>query len=1136
VKQLSQLKAAYNFVLVCALFSFAANGHSQSYAFSTIVGQAGQRATVDGTNTSAHFYQPRCLTVDSSGNLFVTDDTTVRRITLLGTNYVVNTLAGSPRVSGGTDGTNGSARFNTPSGIAVDAATNLYVADYGNNTIRKITPIGTNWVVTTLAGVAGVTGSTDGTGTNALFNNPFGLSMDNASNLFVADSGNNTIREISPQGTNWMVTTVAGSSSHSGSTDGTNMLARFNTPRDVAVDAAGILYVTDRGNGTVREITPIGTNWIVTTIAGLAGQKATVDGTNATARFSAPDGIGLDGAGNLYVSDTTDDVIRQLTPVGTNWVVTTIGGVAGISGSTDGTGDSALFNYPDNIKVNSLGQLYVADRDNYVIRRGIITTNYVGTPIILTQPQRAIVFVGSTATFFVAAIGGGLNYQWRFNDVAIPDATNSVYALSNVSTNSAGNYSVGITNTYGFTNSQEAMLFVTPPLSPMLNLPGTGEDPSLILFTNLPVLNGAHALVSLGAAPWIFRLHNYLTFYGGKYWCMWSRGPAIEDKATQNVHYSTSTDGLNWSADGEIVGPPAQPNFRYIARGFWVRDDELLALASLDEADMGYFGPSLQLLAFKWDSTNQIWNPLGVVFDDAINNFPPQQLPTGEWAMVRRDHDQNVSLLAGGITSPLDWQAFDIAAANAAPPFLPQEPELWLLPDNRLLCVFRDSGGSKRLFVAVSTDNGRTWSMPQQSNFPDADAKFFGMRTSRGYYVLVSNADPDGRNPLCLSTSDDGVTFTRMARLPVPITPQGGPFDATGTSGTVQYPHVMEKDGQLFVAYSRNKTDIEIIKLSLDEVDRLRQGAPPELLLQYPFDEAGGVALDDGIAPQTNGVLVNLATRTNNTPSGTGLALDLSDGNHDYVSAGNPSKLNNLTNLTLTTWMNLRADPSANDRLLDKLASSAGFAWKMIAPTSGTFAASNFLFAAHINSTGSFAQSSIATGADHSWVFFAMTYDGTSTTNNLKFYSGTTSNSVVQLGDAVTLNAGAIINTTNDFRIGGTASTSSDRTPSAWFDDARIYSAVLDPAQLEETRLEGAPYAPTGLPFSVGAQTEAGQAVGLSWPSEAGRSYQVWTTDDLTSTNWVMFGTPVEGTGSTVTLPNIPTSGDAVRFFQVRRL
>jgi sugar lactone lactonase YvrE len=848
VKELFDAKALGGFVLAL-LFLFAENGRSQSYTFSTMVGQVGQRATEDGTNTTAHFYQPRCLTVDSSGNLFVTDDTTVRRVLLLGTNYIVSTLAGTARVSGAADGTNSAARFGTPTGIAVDSATNIFVADFSKNTIRKITPSGTNWVVTTLAGTSGSAGSTDGMNGNALFNNPFGLVMDSIGNLFVADSGNNTVRKISPQGTNWIVTTVAGSpSDSSGSADGTNSDARFKTPRDIAVDSAGILYVTDRDNGTVRKIAPVGTNWIVTTIAGLAGQKATIDGTNSIARFSGPDGITLDGAGNLYVSDTTADVVRKLTPIGTNWVVTTIGGLAGMSGSTDGTGNSARFNYPDNIKVDDSGRLYVADRDNYMLRRGAVATNYLGVPKIITQPERAVVFVGSNETIFVEAIGGELNYQWRFNDVAIAGATSSVYTITNASTNSIGNYSVVITNSFGLTNSQEAMLFVTSPLAPMLNMPGSGEDPSLIQFTNLPVLNGAHALVSLGESPWIFRLHNYLTFFAGKYWCMWSRGPAVEDKATQNVHYSTSDDGLNWSADGEIVGPPSQPNFRYIARGFWVRDGELLALASLDEANLGYFGPSLQLLAFKWNSTSQTWNQLGVVFDDAINNFPPQQLPGGDWAMIRRDHDQNVSLLAGGITSALDWQAFDIATANAAPPFVPQEPQFWLLPDTRMLCVFRDSGGSKRLFRSVSPDNGRTWSTPEQSNFPDADAKFFGMKTSRGYYILISNADPDGRNPLCLSTSDDGVTFTRMARLPVPVAPQGGSFDATGTSGTVQYPHAMERNGQLLIAYSRNKTAIEVIKLSLDEVDRLRQapfsliaqaGANATIELSWP-SEAGG--------------------------------------------------------------------------------------------------------------------------------------------------------------------------------------------------------------------------------------------------------------------------------------------------------
>ena len=215
MKQASLVKAGHHLICACALCLFATSGYSRPYLFSSIAGQAGKRGTADGTNNGAHFYQPRCLAVDLSGNLFVTDDTTVRRVRLVGTNYVVTTIAGTPRTAGGSDGTNGGARFTTAGGIAIDAATNLYVADYGSHTIRKLTPLDTNWVVTTVAGLSGVAGSADGVGTNALFNNPFGLCRDSAGNLLVADSGNDTVRKVSPQGTDWVVTTVAGSPTHS---------------------------------------------------------------------------------------------------------------------------------------------------------------------------------------------------------------------------------------------------------------------------------------------------------------------------------------------------------------------------------------------------------------------------------------------------------------------------------------------------------------------------------------------------------------------------------------------------------------------------------------------------------------------------------------------------------------------------------------------------------------------------------------------------------------------------------------------------------------------------------------------------------------------------------------------------------
>jgi hypothetical protein len=370
-------------------------------------------------------------------------------------------------------------------------------------------------------------------------------------------------------------------------------------------------------------------------------------------------------------------------------------------------------------------------------------------------------------------------------------------------------------------------------LPPMLDLPRTGENPTAIDFARLPVLKGQHAVVSIGSAPWLFRLHNYLTFFEGKYWCMWSNGPVLEDHPRQIVCYATSSDGLHWGASQQIMPPPTARGFRYMARGFWVRDGKLLALASYDQAYLNfvithrvhYFGKSLQLQGWEWHEDSRQWKPLGTLFKDAINNFPPQQLPNGEWAMLRRNHKKQVSLLTGGADSPLDWQATPVTSARASDGFHAEEPDWWPLPDNRLLGLFRDNGGSKRFYRAVSDDNGQTWTAPEKTNFPDATSKFFCLRTSHGYYVLVSNANPAGRNPLCLSTSEDGVTFTHMARLDVPdklAAPTAGGKPAKPIFASYQYPHVMEHDGCLLIAYSRAKRTVEVLKVPLAEVDALR--------------------------------------------------------------------------------------------------------------------------------------------------------------------------------------------------------------------------------------------------------------------------------------------------------------------------
>jgi hypothetical protein len=370
-------------------------------------------------------------------------------------------------------------------------------------------------------------------------------------------------------------------------------------------------------------------------------------------------------------------------------------------------------------------------------------------------------------------------------------------------------------------------------LPPMLRLPQAGEDPEKIDFAVLPALHGRHAVVTQGAPPWLFRLHNYLAFHDGRYWCMWSHGPVVEDNPTQHVQFATSVDGLAWSDPQKVMESSPREGFRYIARGFWPLDGKLLALASHDEAfnDKGkvhFFGRSLQLLAWEWEPRMRRWRELGVVFDDAINNFPPQKLPDGEWAMMRRDHLRNVSLLVGGAKSPLDWQAIPVTPTKSADGFRPEEPDWWTLPDGRMLGLFRDNSGSKRFYRAVSTDNGRTWSAPEKTNFPDATSKFFCLRTSRGYYVLVSNANPKGRNPLCLSTSDDGVTFTRMARLSIP---EAGPAGGAATKhpesaprlDSLQYPHMIEHEDHLLIAFSRRKQAIETVNLPLDAIETFRR-------------------------------------------------------------------------------------------------------------------------------------------------------------------------------------------------------------------------------------------------------------------------------------------------------------------------
>jgi sugar lactone lactonase YvrE len=192
------------------------------------------------------------LVVDSSKNIFMTDGQSNRIFKIL-PNGSYSIFAGTGFSAGSADGTGAAARFNGITGITIDSSNNLYASDTGNKTIRKITPAG---VVTTIAGTAGSSGSTDAAGSSARFNSPWDIDIDAAGNLYIADRGNNSIRKLTLSGATYTASTIAGSAGSPGSTDGTGSAARFNTPTGLAVDASGIIYVSDTGNNTIRRLAP----------------------------------------------------------------------------------------------------------------------------------------------------------------------------------------------------------------------------------------------------------------------------------------------------------------------------------------------------------------------------------------------------------------------------------------------------------------------------------------------------------------------------------------------------------------------------------------------------------------------------------------------------------------------------------------------------------------------------------------------------------------------------------------------------------------------------------------------------------------------------------------------------------------
>jgi streptogramin lyase len=331
------------------------------YSDTTIIAGSDSAGFANGPGTAARFNHPFGIAIDKAGNLYVADQAN-ELIRKIDAGTLVTTYAGLTGVTGAANGSTALASFNKPFGVAADTSGNIYVADAGNNMIRMISPSGT---VSTFAGT-GVAGAADGAD-SASFNSPLGVAVDKAGNVYVADYENSLVRKISPAG---VVSTLAGKSGVSGFADGLDTAARFNLPESVAVDAAGNVYVADNGNNAIRKIAPAG---LVSTVAG-NGSAGSTNGAGASASFNSPFGIAVDASGNIYVADAGNNLIRKITSAG---VVSTFAG-SGSKGAGDAAGTAATFNTPAAVVVDAAGNVYVSDENNNIIRKitpaGSVTT------------------------------------------------------------------------------------------------------------------------------------------------------------------------------------------------------------------------------------------------------------------------------------------------------------------------------------------------------------------------------------------------------------------------------------------------------------------------------------------------------------------------------------------------------------------------------------------------------------------------------------------------------------------------------------------------------------------------------------------------------------------------------------------
>ncbi len=370
---------------------------SLSGVISTVAGNGTSGFSGDGgPATSAQMKTPSGVATDSAGNVYIAD-TNNHRIRKVSAGGVISTIAGTGIA--GTAGDGGQAKvaqLNSPLGVAVSAAGNIYIAEQGSNRIRMIA---TGGVISTVAGTgtAGF-GGDGGQATLALLRAPSGVVVDSAGNLYIADRGNNRIRKVTSAG---VISTVAGSGvAGSGADGGQATSAPLRAPAGVAVDPAGNVYIADQGNNRIRKVT---TGGVISTVAGGGSPGHFGDGGPATsATLRAPTGVVVDSAGNLYIADTSDHRVRKVTNAG---VISTLAGLVlgGFTGD-GGPASKAELDLPSGVALDSAVNLYIADSNAHRIRKiaiaSLVTINVQTEPVGLTYSVDGVASSGVGPRFW----------------------------------------------------------------------------------------------------------------------------------------------------------------------------------------------------------------------------------------------------------------------------------------------------------------------------------------------------------------------------------------------------------------------------------------------------------------------------------------------------------------------------------------------------------------------------------------------------------------------------------------------------------------------------------------------------------------------------------------------------------------